>query len=224
LASRAADAFGAGDAPLTHARLWPRIARFLREDDVIIAESGTSQSGLAGVRLPSGATYIGQATWGSIGYALPALLGSLLAAPARRQLLFIGDGSFQMTAQEVSTILRHGLCPVIFLVNNRGYTIERVILGPNAVYNDIQNWRYADLPAAMADGRCVVSFTASTELELERALAGTEIAREFTMIELVMNEMDAPVGLQRLGPQAAAYNYGEHGPQNMPAPSKHGRD
>jgi TPP-dependent 2-oxoacid decarboxylase len=59
-----------------------------------------------------------------------AFLGTLLAAPRRRQLLFIGDGAFQMTAQELSTILRRGLKPIIFLVNNNGYTIERLILGP----------------------------------------------------------------------------------------------
>jgi indolepyruvate decarboxylase len=223
-ATAAAAAFGAAEAPLIHARLWPRIERFLREGDVIIAESGTSQSGLAGVRLPAGATYIGQTTWGSIGYTLPALLGSLLAAPARRQLLFIGDGSFQMTAQEISTILRHDLRPVIFLVNNHGYTIERVILGADAIYNDVQNWRYSDLPAAMADGRCVRTFTARTELDLERALAAAERGAEFTMIELVMSEMDAPVGLQRLGAQAAAYDYGERGPQPKAEASNAGRD
>ena len=200
-------------APLTHERLWPRVARFLREGDIVLADNGTAQSGLAGIRLPAGATYVGQPTWGSIGYALPALLGSLLAEPSRRQVLFIGDGSFQMTAQEVSTILRHNLRPIIFLINNRGYTIERVILGPHAAYNDIQNWRYAELAAQMADGRCVRGFTVTNEAELELALEQAHDATEFTLIELMMGKLDAPIGLQRMGPQAAAYDYGERGPQ-----------
>jgi TPP-dependent 2-oxoacid decarboxylase len=63
-----------------------------------------------------------QAIWGSIGYTLGALLGTLKAAPERRHILLIGDGSFQLTAQELSTILRHGLKPLIFLINNGGYT------------------------------------------------------------------------------------------------------
>ncbi|MCE6983591.1 alpha-keto acid decarboxylase family protein, partial [Pseudomonas frederiksbergensis] len=87
-----------------------------------------------------------QPIWGSIGYTLPALLGSLLAQPERRQMLFIGDGSLQMTVQELSTILAHQLKPVIFLINNDGYTIERLILGENSSYNDINPWRYAQLP------------------------------------------------------------------------------
>jgi indolepyruvate decarboxylase len=197
---------------LTHARLWPRLGRFLREGDVIIAECGSSQAGLAGVRLPACTTYISQTTWGSIGYTLPALLGSLLAAPHRRQLLFIGDGAFQMTVQEVSTILRHGLKPIIFLINNRGYTIERVILGPDAVYNDIQNWRYAELAEVLADGQPVRGFTVQSEAELERALAETERAGEFTIIELIMNKLDAPDGLKRMGPMVAAFDFGERGP------------
>ena len=76
---------------------------------------------------------------------MPALLGALLAAPQRRQILCIGDGSFQVTAQELSTILRHNLKPIIILINNDGYTVERMILGENATYNDINMWRYARL-------------------------------------------------------------------------------
>src|SRR6202035_5914620 len=87
-----------------------------------------------------------QAIWGSIGYTLPATLGSILAAPGRRHILFIGDGSFQVTAQELSTILRHDYKPVIFLINNGGYTIERGYLGKTETYNDIALWSYADLP------------------------------------------------------------------------------
>jgi indolepyruvate decarboxylase len=205
-------AVGVGGDELTHARLWPRLGRFLRDGDVVIAECGCSQSGLAAVRMPACTTYISQTTWGSIGYTLPALLGSMLAAPHRRHVLFIGDGSFQMTAQEVSTILRHGLKPIIFVINNRGYTIERVILGPNADYNDIQNWRYSELPGILADGHPVCGFKVQSECELERALEEAGKVEEFTIIELMMGKLDAPYGLQRMGPMVAAFDFGERGP------------
>jgi len=198
---------------LTHARLWPRIAGFLREGDVILAESGTSQSGLSGVRLPARTTFVSQTTWGSIGYTLAALLGSLLAEPARRQLLFIGDGSLQMTAQEISTMLRHDFKPILFVINNFGYTIERVILGPHSAYNEIQNWSYTQLPAVLADGRKVASYRVSTEEELDRALEEIESNNRFTLVELVMEKLDAPAGLRRMGPMIAEYDFGERGPQ-----------
>lgn len=197
---------------LTHARLWPRLGRFVREGDVVIAECGCSQAGLAGVRLPAYTTFISQTTWGSIGYTLPALLGSLLAAPLRRQLLFIGDGSLQMTVQELSTILRHGLKPIIFVLNNRGYTIERMILGPGAEYNDIQNWKYGKLAETLADGQPVHSFTVNSKVELDIALEAAENAKEFTIIELLLDKLDAPQGLQRMGPKVAAFDFGERGP------------
>ncbi len=210
-----ADAIAAPEAGrgLTHARLWPRLRRFLREGDVVVAENGCSQAGLAGVRLPANTNYIGQSVWGSIGYTLPALLGSLLAAPERRQLLFIGDGSVQMTAQEISTMLRQGLKPIIFILNNRGYTIERVILGPHAEYNEIQNWQYLKLGEVLSDGARVKTLSAATEDELERVLSEAETADCMTMIELHLEKLDAPEGLKRMGPMVAEFDYGERGPR-----------
>ena len=118
--------------PLTQAHYWKAMEKFLKPGDVIIAEDGTSNSGATEMRLPAGCSFVTQAVWGSIGYTVGALLGTLCAAPDRRHILFIGDGSFQLTAQELSTILRHDFKPFIFLINNQGYTIERAILGKNA--------------------------------------------------------------------------------------------
>jgi indolepyruvate decarboxylase len=119
---------------LTQDRFWQRMQDFVQAGDVVLADIGTCSAGMAGLRMPDGVAVVGQPLWAAVGYALPALLGTLLAAPRRRQLLFIGDGAFQMTGQELSTILRRGLKPIIFLVNNNGYTIERLILGPGSSY------------------------------------------------------------------------------------------
>lgn len=201
------------DAPLTHARLWPRMEAFFRESDVVIAENGTSAMGLTDLRLPHGASFIVQFIWGSIGYTLPALLGTSTAAPARRHLLFIGDGSFQMTAQELSTILRRGLKPIIFVLNNSGYTIERFILGKDATYNDIAGWRYQDLPAVFAPETKVFTASAHTEEELEEALAGAEASDALSLIELHLDALDAPQSLHTFGPLVAEMDYGPRGPQ-----------
>ncbi|MCI1746939.1 MAG: thiamine pyrophosphate-dependent enzyme [Acidipropionibacterium sp.] len=147
----------APDAPLTQERLWPRLARFIRSGDVVITEAGTSTIGMGPQPMPDGVRYISSPIWGAIGYTLPALLGSQLAAPDRRHLLFIGDGSFQLTAQELSTILREELSPIIVLINNRGYTIERWILGMRSAYNDIAGWDYLALPRAFAPGTGMVT-------------------------------------------------------------------
>lgn len=198
---------------LTQKRMWPRLAEFLREGDLILAENGTPLAGISGVQLPAGTIFLSQSVWASIGYTLPALLGAMLAEPQRRPLLFIGDGSLQMTVQEFSSILRRGLKPIVFVFNNHGYTIERVILGPNAGYNDVQNWRYSELPQMMAEGQPLLSLHVSTEAELESALQQAEKSNLFTLIEIELEPMDAPEGLRRMGPKVADYDYGERGPQ-----------
>ncbi|SJM53724.1 alpha-keto acid decarboxylase family protein [Gulosibacter sp. 10] len=202
------------DAPLTQARLWPRFGRFFREEDVVIAEAGTSNIGLGTQTLPAGVKYINSAIWGSIGYTLPALLGSQLAARERRHILFIGDGSFQLTAQELSTILREDLAPIIVLVNNRGYTIERWILGMRSEYNDVADWDYGALPKVFRPDTSMVSYSARTEGELEEALAAIESSSEGAFLELHLDPEDAPAGLQGFGPMTADFDYGPRGPRN----------
>jgi indolepyruvate decarboxylase len=195
-------------APLHQEWFWKRMAVFLEADDVVCAENGTSLSGLSGVRLPPRVTVISQALWGSIGYSLPATFGSLIAAPERRHVLFIGDGSFQCTAQELSSILRHKLKPIIFLINNDGYTIERLILGAARSYNDVHPWRYAELCSVFGDSADFDSRRVSTVGELEDALASTVTSDKCHFIELTMERMDAPQALKTLGPVYARLDYG----------------
>src|SRR5215831_7370832 len=174
---------------LTQDRFWQRIQDFIRPDDVVLADIGTSSAGTAGLRMPNGVAVIWQPLWAAVGYALPALLGTLLAAPRRRQLLFIGDGAFQMTAQELSTILRRSLRPIVFLINNNGYTIERLIYGANSSYNDINPWRYAQAASFFDTQDRALSLSVQSEDELERALALASEASSLVLIELVMDRM-----------------------------------
>ena len=199
---------------LTHERLWPQMVDFLREDDVVIAEAGTSNIGLGPQRLPSGVRYINSPIWGSIGFTLPALLGSQLAAPDRRHVLFIGDGSFQLTAQELSTILRQELNPIIVLINNKGYTIERYILGMEEDYNDIQDWSYSQLPQVFKADTTMESYSASTEGELAQALTAISSSPHGAFLEVHLRATDAPRGLHNFGPMTADFDYGPRGPRN----------
>lgn len=90
---------------------WPRVGGFLRENDVVVTETGTANFGIWDTKFPRGATGISQVLWGSIGWAVGACQGVALAvqdaAAPRRTILFEGDGSFQLTVQEVSTMIRH---------------------------------------------------------------------------------------------------------------------
>lgn len=199
-------------APLTQERFWARMQGFLEPGDVLVAEQGTSYFGGAGLSLPRDCTFVGQPLWGSIGYTLPALLGTMLAAPGRRHILLIGDGSFQLTAQELSTVLRHGLRPVVILVNNDGYTVERCIVGANAGYNDIAAWRYDRLVQAFDPSDQAVTVKAKTEDELLAALdAATNEPDRLIFIEAFTQRLDAPESLVELGKAFATEDY-HHAP------------
>jgi indolepyruvate decarboxylase len=204
---------------LTQDRFWQRMQDFIRPGDVVLTDVGTSSAGTAGLRMPNGVSVIGQPLWAAVGYSLPALLGTLLAAPRRRQLLFIGDGAFQMTAQELSTILRRGLKPIIFLLNNNGYTIERLILCPGSNYNDINAWRYAEAASFFDTQDHAIVYSVRTEDELEGALAAAARDREaLVLIELVMSRLDAPGDLVNFARRCAEFNFPQlatlrgHGP------------
>jgi TPP-dependent 2-oxoacid decarboxylase len=200
---------------LMQAYLWARIGGFFRPGDIVVADNGTSNIALADVKLPDDTRYISQLVWGAIGYSLPALLGSMMAAPDRRHILFIGDGSFQMTVQELSTILNRGLQPVIFLLNNRGYTIERFILGMNEAYNDIADWRYSALPGVLAPDVEIFTASVKTEDDLEKVLSEVEKKDCACFIELCLDPEDAPEALKTFGPYTAELDYGPRGPQRL---------
>lgn len=204
----------ASSGPLTQATYWSMIQGFVREGDVLITEDGTSEAGCWALQLPPRCSLITQAVWGSIGYSVGAVLGTLLAAPERRHLLFVGDGSFQLTAQEVSTMLRHDLKPLIFLINNGGYTIERAICGKDGHFNDIANWAYADLPKVLHPGTTARTFVVKTAAELQDALAAPHDSMIF--IEAVMDKYDALQIAIDSGHGMAEVDYGPRGPQHRP--------
>jgi indolepyruvate decarboxylase len=101
------------------------------------------------MRLTKGVLFIGQPLRASIGYTLPVAFGAQTAAPERRVVLLIRDGAAQLTAQGIGLMLRDGVKPIIVLLNNGGYTIERVIHSPAQRYHDIASRQWSLLTQAM---------------------------------------------------------------------------
>jgi indolepyruvate decarboxylase len=188
---------GAGADPITAAALYPRCERFLKPNDIIVAETGTVSMGLGFTRMPTGATFYNQTLWGSIGWATPAAFGAAIAAPERRVVLFTGEGAHQLTVQEVSQFPRYKLKPVIFVLNNAGYLIERLLCKDPAIeYNDVAPWRYAELPHALGcDGWFTAKVTTCAELDAALATASETTAGAY--IEIVTDAYAAsPLALK----------------------------
>ena len=173
---------------MTSKRFYDRIANFLRPGDIVLGDAGCAVS-LAHLQLPENSTCISSCYWASIGMGFGAALGACFAADEGQRIIALeGDGSFQMTAQELSNMQRYGKSPIIFVVNNAGYTAERLIHdGP---FNDIPAWKYHKLPEAFGGG---LGIDVHTEGDLEAAIKQVE---EYAgtgpiLIEVHMDPYDA---------------------------------
>lgn len=189
----------ASDRPgLTQNAFWQAMQDFLRPGDLIVAEQGTAAFGAAALRLPSGAQLIVQPLWGSIGYTLPAAFGAQTAQPERRVILLIGDGSAQLTVQELSSMMRDNLKPLIFLLNNDGYTVERAINGANQRYNDIAAWNWTQIPQALSTACPAQSWRVLETVQLTQVMTLIADARRLSLVEVVLPRLDMPPLLQQV--------------------------
>ncbi|ODV78515.1 pyruvate decarboxylase [Suhomyces tanzawaensis NRRL Y-17324] len=200
---------------ITQQWLWSKLSSWLREGDVIVTETGTSSFGIIQTKYPKNAIGISQVLWGSIGYSVGAAFGGVVAAeeldPNRRVILFVGDGSLQLTIQEISSMVRNKNNIYVFVLNNDGYTIERLIHGETAEYNDIQSWKHGQiLDTFGAKEGEFESLKVSTPKELNNLFSDKQFAKndKTRLIEIMLEKMDAPDNLVKQAQLSAKANSG----------------
>lgn len=129
--------------------LVPAVHEIIKPGDLVVSETGTSAFGLAAVKFPKGAYGYNQTVFGGIGYAGPSFTGSLNAATeagtVNRGILVTGEGSLQLTPMCSADLLKLKFKPLIFVLNNNGYTVERLIHEKTVSYNTLLVWDYKQL-------------------------------------------------------------------------------
>ncbi|MFA6127630.1 MAG: thiamine pyrophosphate-binding protein [Bacteroidales bacterium] len=184
---------------LTAPRLYECLNYYLNDEMILLAEPGDAFCAAPEFHIEEAENFIVQAYYCSIGYCTPAALGVALARPRKRPVVLSGDGAFQMTAQEVSTLIRERCPAVIVIVNNDGYLIERR-LHQDGPYNDIRMWQYSKLPGVFDDGSFVTGIRVTTEEELEQAMkTAVRETDKLVLIEACLLNRDCSEGLERLG-------------------------
>lgn len=177
---------------LTQNTFWQAMQDFLQPGDIVLADQGTAAFGAAALRLPHDVLFISQPLWGSIGFTLPAAYGAQVACPDRRVILLIGDGSAQLTAQELGSMLRDDVKPVIFILNNDGYTVERAIHGEHQRYNDIAAWNWTQLPQALSKECAAQSWRVTQTAQLVEVIKVIGQTARLSLVEVVLPQLDVP--------------------------------
>ena len=152
---------------ITVSRLIARLNQQLTEDTIVIADIGDSLFGATELLIQGRTEFLSPAYYTSMGFSLPAALGAQVARPQARLVVICGDGAFQMTGQELSSIVRYGFDPVIIVLDNGGYGTERKLHAGDWEFNNIHPWNYSKLPEVYGGGN---GFLVETEGEFDAAL------------------------------------------------------
>lgn len=193
---------------LTQESFWQTLQQCLKPGDIILVDQGTAAFGAAALSLPDGAEVVVQPLWGSIGYSLPAAFGAQTACPDRRVILIIGDGAAQLTIQEMGSMLRDGQAPVILLLNNDGYTVERAIHGAAQRYNDIASWNWTQIPPALNAAQQVECWRVAQAIQLAEVLERLARPQRLSFIEVMLPKADLPELLRTVTRALEARNGG----------------
>ncbi|KAL5094961.1 hypothetical protein Trisim1_003569 [Trichoderma cf. simile WF8] len=197
-----------GQERLTRKEVARQTQLLLTPETTVFTETGDSWFNGIQLCLPPGAEFEIEMQWGHIGWTIPASFGYALAKPERRTILMTGDGAFQMTAQEVSQMVRCRIPIIILLINNRGYTIEVEI--HDGLYNRIQNWNYALLVEAFNSeegGGRALGLKAHTAEQISEALKRAIAHKDGpTLIECSIHQDDCSRELITWGHFVAAAN------------------
>lgn len=181
---------GSGSDTLSSSTFYPRLQRLLKSGDTLVVETGTCMFHLNGMLLPEGVEAEGQGLWGSIGWGTPATLGVCMGKKSGRTWMVTGDGSHQLTLNELGVMGRYGIKPVIFVLNNDIYGVEDVVSERGHNYDDLAKLNYHLLPEAFGC-KGWLSAKVSTVAELEEVLAKIEKFHEAVYIQVLIPESES---------------------------------
>jgi indolepyruvate decarboxylase len=184
------------DATITIGRLIGRLNQFLNESMVVIAEAGDALFASTDLVIHQQTEFISPAYYTSMGFAVPAALGTMTARPDLRAVVLVGDGAFQMTGMELSTIVMRGLSPIVIVLDNQGYGTERLLFPGEFSFNDVQPWNYHKLPEVLGGG---TGYEVHTEGEFDHSLRSAWAdSRAMSLIHVHLARDDFSEALRRI--------------------------
>jgi indolepyruvate decarboxylase len=190
------------DEPITIRWLVRRLNQALDETMVVIADPGDALFASSELVIHRQTEFISPAYYTSMGFAVPAALGAMVARSSLRPVVLVGDGAFQMTGMELSTIVRHGFNPILIVLDNQGYGTERQLHPGDHKFNDIQPWQYYKVPEVLGGGR---GYEVRTEGQFDHALrSALADTSQMSLLHVHLDRADRSLTLERLAEKLRA--------------------
>ena len=184
------------DKKLTTQRFFDRVNCMLTDNMAVVADIGECLFGAADLTVQHH-NFISPAFYSSMGSAIPGAVGVGLAKPSVRPIVLVGDGAFQMSCTELSTLISNNINAIVFVLNNKGYTTERFLL--EGKFNDIKNWNYHRITDMIGGWGAF----ASTESELESAIETALKNNTLSVINVSVDQNDTSNALRRMATDLA---------------------
>lgn len=182
------------DRQITVRYLFQRLNSFLDNNTIVIADTGDAMFAAIDMTIHGATEFLSPAYYTSLGFAVPASLGAQLAKPELRPLVLVGDGAFQMTGMELSSIARFHLNPIIVVLNNSGYGTEQPMI--DGSFNDVHLWNYNRIPEVLGAGK---GYDIRTEGQLEKGLRDVQKQTDsFCILDVHLDPEDRSLSLERL--------------------------
>jgi indolepyruvate decarboxylase len=189
------------EAPITITRLIDRLDEQLQGNTIVVADIGDALFAATELTTRGRTEFLSPAYYTSMGFAVPAALGAQVARPEARVVAIVGDGAFQMTGMELSTIVRRQMPVIVIVLNNGGYGTERLLHPGDYKFNDIHNWRYHELPKVLGGG---TGYDIHTERDFDESLiAAWQDTSGPSILHVHLSEHDASHALQRMAERMA---------------------
>jgi indolepyruvate decarboxylase len=185
----------APERPITIMRLMRRLNEALDDRTIVISDIGDALFAATELTTHGRSEFISPAYYTSMGFGVPGAVGAATARPDLRTVVLVGDGAFQMTGNELSTIVRHGFHTIVIVLDNKGYGTERFLHPGDYKYNETHPWNYSKLPDVFGGGR---GYEVRTEGEFDRALSEAWGERRMSLIHCHLPLDDLSNALRRL--------------------------
>lgn len=178
---------------VTTARMFEKIDSILDKNMAVVADIGDCLWGAGDLTIHTCHHFLSPAFYCSMGFAIPGALGVMMAKPDLRPIVILGDGAFQMSMTELSTIIDKKLNPIVFVLNNQGYSTERMF--KEGGYNELRNWKYHAINEVFGGGR---GMRVETEPQLEEAVTLALDCKELFVVNVVVDKLDISQGMKRM--------------------------